>query len=704
MRSYDLTLTRYDFPEPLPSPESPYLAHPPKDPDTFLHTFQPSGPLAHLPPCQYRITLPSTPIGPSSLLPVALALRLPAPANAPPLALHSVSVVLERRMDFYEASGTQSAPELLSGTATTTPEASPAPSRTSFRSTASTVATHSPSSSLSNVTLTGFGVGRKRSAGAPPPAVLPAKSLPSTIATAESTLGGSVRRSSSGSSRAELTIDLAVPPRPPPSQWPLGETMRTDLASIAFYVRVKVAVVAQSRSKSRSRSPHRATPSSSSSAAPTVYEYELPEREVQVVYVTEEERASTLARIAERRSRSGANSRRASMGATDANPMLSAEAGAAAGAEVVPPLPKGASTIKFGLEDALKGGVSAAMLNSRLKNVKASREAVATRLTVGPPPAIGVSGPPTSCSGSSACSSVPSTASSYSPSVSPSGQNAQNHHNSIIHNYTSNVPRKTRSKTPVGTARRPQTTSGAPPSAHNNKAAQAPVRRTQSGQAAYHRPQSEVASPHELDAARQHGVFLAPDWVERDGWRVGGNSSRRSSQGAGSKSDSEAKVRARKDRSPTACDATPTPTTPPVPGKDRAPTPPHRTVPPSPSRPIPPPPSSFPNVHRQPPSPSTPAVDVWEGEKEPDEMPNPPSPSFSSLSPSSSRPASVSSHGQAQIPSASLSPGARSSPNLLDPTSADSRGRDTQRRPRGNSNVSSRSTKGFFSSLLSAKA
>lgn len=614
------------------------------------------------------------------MLPVAVALHLPAPAlpHAPALALHSVSVVLERRMEFYEASGTQSSPELLSGTATTTPESSPTPSRTSFRSTVSTLTAHAPtpSSSLSSATLTGFTLGRKRSAS--PAAVLPAKSLSSPIASAESTLGGTT--GGSGSSAA-LTINLAVPPRPAPSQWPLGETTRTDLASIAFYVRVKVGVAVQSASasQSRSHSPPHAAPAPSSAAAPTVYEYELPEREVQVVSVTEDERAVALARVAERRSRSGANSRRASVGAADAKPMLATDA--AAGAEAVPPLPKGASAIKFGLDDALKGGVSAAMLNSRLKNVKASREAAAAAagLALGPSSTPAVSGPSGSgSSGSSACSSTPSTVSSCSPLVSQSGQNTQHDYISNTYNYNakeSPVPRTPRSKTPTGTARRPQTTSGAPPSAHNSKAAQAHVRRTQSGQATYHRPPSDALPPHEPDPARQ---LLAPDWAERDGGKASGGSSRRSSQGAGSKSDSEARARARKDRSPPACDAPAVPASP------------HRMVPPSPSRPIPPPPppASWPPAPRQPAS--------------------PPPPSFASRSPSSSPPASVSSHAHtpmhAPIPRVSVNPSARSSPNLLDPMSADARGRDKQRRPRGNSNASPRTAKGFFTALLSAKA
>lgn len=590
-------------------------------------------------------------------------------------------------MEFYEASGTQSSPELLSGTATTTPEASPAASRTSFRSTVSTLTahTHTPSSSLSSATLTGFTLGKKRSAS--PAAVLPAKAHASPIASAESTLGGSAGGSSSSS--AALTIHLAVPPRPAPSQWPLGETTRTDLASIAFFVRVKVGVVvpAASQARSRSQSPHQAAPApSSSAAAPTVYEYELPEREVQVVSVTEEERAAALTRVAERRSRSGANSRRASVGAADAKPMLAADAGA--GAEAVPPLPKGASTIKFGLDDALKGGVSAAMLNSRLKNVKASREAAAAAagLALGPSstPTPAVGGPSGSgSSGSSACSSTPSTVSSCSPLVSQSGQNAQHDYMSNTYNYNakeSPAPRTPRSKTPTGTARRPQTTSGAPPSAHNNKAVQAHVRRTQSGQATYHRPPSEGLSPHAPDPARHQ--LLAPDWAERDAGKPSGSSSRRSSQSAGSKSagsksDSEARARARKDRSPPACDAAALPASP------------HRMVPPSPSRPIPPPPpppSSWPNAPRQSASPPS------------------PSPSFSSCSPSCSPPASVSSDAHAPIPRASMNPSARSSPNLLDPTSADARGRDKQRRPRGNSNASPRTAKGFFTALLSAKA
>jgi len=802
LRAYDLALTRYDVPE-LPSSssmiDSPYLTRPPRDKDKgkdkdssmIMYTCQPpaSTSNSHLPPCQYRITLPSGPAGPGVSFPVSLALQLPPSSSpsssSPQLALHSLSIVLERRMVFYEASGAESAPELLSGTASSTPEPSPAASRSSFRSTASTAtvsaapahtAPHTPSSSIGSSTLNALGIsiGRKRSASATP-STLPHKSLTNTIATAETTLaidGNGPPRS------AQLTIELAMPPRPPPSQWPVGETTRTDLATIAFYIRIKVGVAVV-----QPHSPHRPPTSSSSGstpssgAAPTVYEYELPEREVQMVSVTEEERALALARIADRRSRS----RRASASASD-KPVLPGDPGAAAG---VPPLPKGASTIKFELDDTLKGGVSAAMLNSRLKSVKANRDAapVAADGAGSPPPAVNNSSSGSSGSGSGSGSSGSSPYPAL-PSTGPSSASAplDTQDTNSYHN-TPNELLSMGSKTP-----RPQTASGTPPPAHNNHENTASpahlirMRRSQSGKAMC-RPQSEVVSPHELDSARMHGVFLASDWKECG--RPNGASDHRDITD-GSKSDSEAKVRARvrKDRSPTATVAAmntidkplPIPTMPPpVPSKDDVPPPlpPKKSSLPSPTRPIPPPPSAYlisissqqQQSQSQPlglhtvatpmsaleaapmpvlaPSnnvPKTGAADAWEkildrlptrGKRRSDEMrnnqlspssslslsPSPsPSPSFSSLSPSP--PGSAFSHGyrhghgHARIPQARFNTSARSSPNLLDPLSASplsasadlARGRDQQRRPRGNSTVSRSRKTGLFSALLSAKA
>ena len=728
-----------------------------------MYMCQPPTSLPFLPPCQYRISLPSTTISPGTSFPVTLALHLPPSTHtshtSPQLAFHSVSVILERRMDFYEASGAESAPELLSGTASSTPEPSPAASRSSFRSTASTATAstvqapttpHTPSSSIGSSTLTALGIsiGRKRSASASP-TTLPAKSLTTTIATAETTL---VSGSSGSAGGTQLTIELAVPPRPPPSQWPVGETTRTDLAAVAFYVRVKVGVVfVRPPSPLHTHQPPTSSSSTSSSgAAPTVYEYELPEREVHMTNVTEEERAVALARVAERRSRS----RRPSASASDKQ-TSSGDPGGSAG---VPPLPKSTSTIKFELDDSLKGSVSAAMLNSRLKSVKASRDAASATASVPGPPGVNGSGTGSGSAGSSLpATETPSTS---IPSITPDMKDCNNYPSTL------NGPPSVRSLTP-----RPQTASGTPPPAHNNHENTASpahlirMRRSQSGKAMY-RTQSEVVSPHELDSARLHGVFLAPDWKECG--RSGGPSGGRSDT-EGSKSDSEAKVRARKDRSPTTTAiaiATSTfdepildSTLPHVPSKDDTPPPlpQKKPPPPSPTRPIPPPPSAYsvssgvqqpqpqppslPTAVPTPPSsvPKTATIDVWEkvldrfatrGKRRSDEMRNQPSPSPSlSMSPSPSPsfssmslspPGSASGHGHGHghvyghmhgvgVPQAKFNPSARSSPNLLDPMSGTdlARGRDKQRRTRGNSTVSSRSRSrktGLFSAILSVRA
>ena len=434
--------------------DSPYTARAPTDKDKdedeesslYLYTCEPpaSASTSHpfLPPCKYRITLPSGPIGPGASFPVSLALQLPPSSSSsssnPQIALYSLSVVLERRMVFYEASVAESAPEPLSGTAPSTPKPSPAASRsTASSATASTTPVPTPAhtpSCGSTLNATGISLGRKRRASASP-TTLPYKSCITTIVTTETTLASG----GSGPARtAQLTIELPVPPRPPLSQWPIGETTRTDLATIAFYVRVKVGVVVQPQSSHATHCPPTSSSSSasasSSGAAPTVYEYELPEWEVQMASVTEEEREVALARIAEWRSRS----RR--VGARAPNKLTST--GDPVPSSDVRPLPKGASTIKSKLDDAPKGGVSAAMLNSRLKSVKASRASAASAAASGFVASSVVVNSSDSRTGSSG--PCPSTGSSASALLSVGSYG--------FYPNTPNEPIPTRSKTP-----RPQT-------------------------------------------------------------------------------------------------------------------------------------------------------------------------------------------------------------------------------------------------------
>lgn len=210
LRSYDLALTRYNIPEPLPPSSYPgYQLSPPSPRFSQFH---------------YRLVDPIQSVGPGDNLPVVLSIVLNPKSSR--IQLHSVSATLERRMDLFEASGSTTPPEVLSGIG----------SVSNTIDTASTLS-HSGAFNSSTTVFSGSNtkLSRKRSASPPVSTVLPAKSVSTTI------ISGETAEFQPGNNW-DLTavVNLPLPAKPPPSQWPIGESLRTDLAVVRFFLRIKV--------------------------------------------------------------------------------------------------------------------------------------------------------------------------------------------------------------------------------------------------------------------------------------------------------------------------------------------------------------------------------------------------------------------------------------------------------------------------------
>jgi hypothetical protein len=80
---------------------------------------------------------------------------------------------------------------------------------------------------------------KKRSDSPPGNIVLPSKSITSPIVS-----GQTSDFESSSPTESTCTVNLSLPAKPPPSQWPIGESLKTDLAEIRFELRIKVNAMA----------------------------------------------------------------------------------------------------------------------------------------------------------------------------------------------------------------------------------------------------------------------------------------------------------------------------------------------------------------------------------------------------------------------------------------------------------------------------
>ena len=172
----------------------------------------------------YRVQQPEHPVGPGDELPVNVCFLFEK--GGTDTRFHTVSATLQRRLDLFEATGGPSTTELPSGGQSPyiLPEAS---------SSMSLASASRSSPNLSTQTLF-----RKRSASPPLNVVLPSKSISTSVVSGQSS---DFYQHKPG--RFDATVTLSLPARPAPSQWPIGESLKTDLASIRFDLLVKVSYI-----------------------------------------------------------------------------------------------------------------------------------------------------------------------------------------------------------------------------------------------------------------------------------------------------------------------------------------------------------------------------------------------------------------------------------------------------------------------------
>ncbi|KAF8579502.1 hypothetical protein K439DRAFT_1637986 [Ramaria rubella] len=185
VKTYDLPLMRYDAGEPRVVPEQTGWAHAglPKHPGS--------------PALRYSLNTPPCPLGPMDLVPVALKLSPIDPA----CTIHSIALAVERRLEFHNP-----------------PLGTRAPADdTSLSSTTNLIDRRPPS---------------------PAPKAPTPKVSTSLITSAQAT---DVPRDEDGV--YTRTVTLQIPAQKSTSHWAVGETMRTALVTLRFFLRAKVTLV-----------------------------------------------------------------------------------------------------------------------------------------------------------------------------------------------------------------------------------------------------------------------------------------------------------------------------------------------------------------------------------------------------------------------------------------------------------------------------
>ncbi|KAJ7752027.1 hypothetical protein B0H16DRAFT_1547146 [Mycena metata] len=258
----------------------------------------------HWPSIRYSINSPTTPIGPLDLVSIPIHLH----PSDPSVSFRSASVVVERRMQFFDPTSppsTPTLPSLMSSSAITIPSppsssSLPIPQRTS--SSSSSLMSYSPASSY-----------KEPSTHLSSSTTLQASDSRSSPNNASYLVNSVVGTESSGLfSRADSgvwskTLTLQWPAAKSHSRWAIGETIESELVSVKFFVRVKIVVSSSFGTES----------------------LELEERELLVVSTNETERQLALSKYNDARSegaRSKSKSPRRTHRQTDDAPPLPASA------------------------------------------------------------------------------------------------------------------------------------------------------------------------------------------------------------------------------------------------------------------------------------------------------------------------------------------------------------------------------------------
>jgi hypothetical protein len=248
MKHFDLPFIRYDIP---PHPSTP------SSPPSYL-TCQTNKPRS--PTIRYRLSVPTTPIGPLDLVSITISLQPIDPA----VSIRSASLIIERRIQLHEtiASPSNLSPPTLpipivSSSSQSHSQSHSAPSSYSpptprNENSYDTIANGNhlspcslpPSVNPSPSTSTVWSEETIRPLLSHPPpthplfpaAQVPSKTITQSVAGAES-YGHFVAHDNGAWTK---TMTLQWPSAKSHTRWAMGETMQTELATVKFFVHMKV--------------------------------------------------------------------------------------------------------------------------------------------------------------------------------------------------------------------------------------------------------------------------------------------------------------------------------------------------------------------------------------------------------------------------------------------------------------------------------
>lgn len=211
VKYFEMALIRYDLP---PNPSTP------SSPTSHLgsQTNKPRAPVV-----RYRISVPSTPVGPQDLVPIPISLQPLDPA----VTIRSASVIIERRITFTDSSTSNGPPIIKSPE----PPSSPYHINNVLRAHSEPAPSASPSPDASTVFSDSPLLGA--------PITTQSKTIPHSVAGVEST--GRFTRDDDGIWSKTLTLQW--PSAKSNARWALGETIQTEQASVRFFARSKVRCV-----------------------------------------------------------------------------------------------------------------------------------------------------------------------------------------------------------------------------------------------------------------------------------------------------------------------------------------------------------------------------------------------------------------------------------------------------------------------------
>ncbi|KAG8884861.1 hypothetical protein FRB97_003068 [Tulasnella sp. 331] len=340
-KAYDLNFVRHSAPPPLYSSPSSSATLATCDANTVSNK---------LPSCSYDLSTPNYALGPEDALPISLRIR-PGAAST---AVTRVALSVERRVVFKDPSKTNNvlpfpSNQLAEGSGSPSPLPTPPSSAKVDEQQQEKNGSSEEEAELGEeeqeedgsdvATLTGprkedpfastetlkppivvTGTTSAQSTGipsSPPPASPEATSFPfSILRSGPKTLTQTI--ASIERTKGELNVDkdgdgalvysadmMSAIPLVKPGHWALGETMKTALVSVRFFVRVKVTLTSPSKSSTPSASNsnsalNASSSSSSSSSSSTISErISIPSQEIYIVGINTARRAYVRAKLDE---------------------------------------------------------------------------------------------------------------------------------------------------------------------------------------------------------------------------------------------------------------------------------------------------------------------------------------------------------------------------------------------------------------------